>query len=99
MTIRVQLADGHVNINGSSTRNHTIIKVTWYWLIYMVAMVLISLAFFVTAMMFSSEKSEVVWKSSSLAVLMHGLEDFDQTQLDHKSMSGSKGLVGSTQGG
>lgn len=87
MTNRVRLADGHVDVEGSSTANHTVIKVVWYWLICMVAMVLLSLTFFVTAMVFASEKSEVVWKSSSLAVLMHGLEGFDRSQLDHRSTS------------
>ena len=60
---------------------------SWYWLIYMVAMVIFSLMFFVTAMVFTSEKSKAVWKSSSLAVLMHGSEGFDGTQLDHRSLS------------
>jgi hypothetical protein len=87
MTTHVRLADGHADINGTSTSNYTVIVVNWYWLIYMVAMVLLSLTFFVTAMVFASEKSEVVWKSSSLAVLMHGLEGFDRTQLDHKSLT------------
>ena len=86
MTARVRLADGHVNINGNSTSNYTVILVNWYWLVYMATMVLLSLTFFVTAMVFASEKSEVVWKSSSLAVLMHGLQDFDRTQLDHRSL-------------
>lgn len=40
-----------------------------------------------TAMVFASEKSKAVWKSSSLAVLMHGLEGFDGTQIDHRSLS------------
>jgi hypothetical protein len=87
MTNRIRLADGFVNINGTSTSVHTVIRVTWYWLIYMVAMVLLSLTFFVTAMLFSSEKSKAVWKSSSLAVLMHGLEGFDGIQLDHRSLT------------
>lgn len=87
MTNRIRLADGYENIDGTSTSIHTVIKVTWYWLIYMVAMVLLSLAFFVTAMLFAGEKSKAVWKSSSLAVLMHGLEGFDGAQIDHRSLT------------
>jgi hypothetical protein len=87
MTNRIRLTDGYEDIDGNSTSVHTVIKVTWYWLIYMVAMVVFSLAFFVTAMVFSSERSKAVWKSSSLAVLMHGLEGFDGTQIDHRSLS------------
>lgn len=86
MTNRIRLTDGYEDIDGTSTSVHTVIKVTWYWLIYMVAMVFFSLAFFVTAMVFASEKSKAVWKSSSLAVLMHGLEGFDGTQIDHRSL-------------
>lgn len=88
MTNRVRLADGHLDINGTSTRDDTVIKVTWYWLIYMVAMVGLSLAFFFAAVIFSGEKSRVVWKSSTLAVLMHGLADFDRTELDARSIHG-----------
>ena len=33
MTTRIRLADGHVDIEGDSTANHTVIKVVWYWLI------------------------------------------------------------------
>lgn len=87
MKNRVRLTEGYENIDGTSTSVHTVINVTWYWLIYMVAMVFFSLVFFVTAMIFTSEKSKAVWKSSSLAVLMHGLESFDETQLDHRSLS------------
>jgi len=87
MTTRVRLADGHVNVTGSSTTSYTAIVVNWYWLVYMVAMVLLSLAFFVTAMVFASEKSEVVWKSSILAVLMHGLQGFDRSQLEHRTLN------------
>ncbi|KAK4507118.1 hypothetical protein PRZ48_000852 [Zasmidium cellare] len=86
MTNRVRLTNGYVNVDGTSTRTETVIKVTWYWLIYMVAMVGLSLTFFVTAVVFASEKSKVVWKSSSLAVLMHGLEGFDRAELDHRSI-------------
>ena len=87
MTNRIRLTKGYENIDGNSTSVHTVIKVTWYWLIYMVAMVLFSLAFFVAAMVFSSERSKAVWKSSSLAVLMHGLGGFDGTQLDYRSLT------------
>lgn len=87
MTIRVRASNGYISINGTSTTSDTVIKVTWYWLIYMVAMVGLSLSFFVTAVVFASEKSKVVWKSSSLAVLMHGLEGFDRAELDHKSIN------------
>ena len=86
MTNHVRLTDGHVNINGTSTRVDTVIKVTWVWLIYLAAMVGLSLAFFVTAVVFASEKSKAVWKSSSLAVLMHGPEGFDRAELDHVSI-------------
>jgi hypothetical protein len=86
MTNHIRSTDGHVNINGASTRIDTVIKVTWFWLIYLAAMVGLSLAFFVTAVIFASEKSRVVWKSSSLAVLMHGPEGFDRAELDHRSV-------------
>jgi hypothetical protein len=49
-------------------------------------MVTLSLAFFVTAVVFASEKSKVIWKSSSLAVLMHGPEGFNRAELDHESV-------------
>ena len=49
-------------------------------------MVGLSLAFFVTAVVFASEKSKAVWKSSSLAVLIHGPEGFDRAELDHVSI-------------
>jgi hypothetical protein len=87
MTNRIRGTDGFVNVDGTSSSVHTVIKVTWYWLIYMVVMVLLSLTFFVTAMVFASEKSQVVWKSSTLAVLMHGLEGFDRSQLEHRSLN------------
>lgn len=86
MTNRVRSTDGSIDIVGTATREDIIVKVTWYWLIYMVAMVGLSLAFFVTAVIFASEKSKVVWKSSSLAVLMHGLAGFDRSELEHETL-------------
>jgi biopolymer transport protein ExbB/TolQ len=86
MTNRVRSTDGFTEIIGTTTREDVVVKVTWYWLTHMVAMVVLSLAFFATAVVFTSEKSRVVWKSSSLAFLMHGLADFDHAQLEHESL-------------
>lgn len=44
-----------------------------------VIMVALSLIFFITIVVFSSEKSRLVRKSSDSAVLMHGLSSFDRT--------------------
>lgn len=86
MTNHIRSMDGHVNINGTSARIDTVVQVTWFWLIYLAAMVVLSLAFFVAAVVFASEKSRVVWKSSSLAVLMHGPKGFDRAELGHRSI-------------
>ncbi|KAK3714329.1 hypothetical protein LTR37_007915 [Vermiconidia calcicola] len=63
---------------GIASTNETYIRVNWNWLTYPAALVFLSILFLIGTMVFSSEKSRVVWKSSSLALLFHGLKESDR---------------------
>ena len=53
--------------------NQTYVVVTWPWLILPVGLVIASCMVLVAAIISSSRYQTIVWKSSSLAVLFHGL--------------------------
>lgn len=65
---------------------HHSIRVTRYRLIYMVAIRVLSLTLMTTAVVVSGWQSRLVRKSSSLAVLMHGLSGFDRTEIDVRNV-------------
>ncbi|KAK3684521.1 hypothetical protein LTR37_020196 [Vermiconidia calcicola] len=63
---------------GTAHINETYIRVNWVWLTYPAVLVALSILFLFGTVIFSAEKSQVVWKSSSLALLFHGLKESDR---------------------
>ena len=51
-------------------------------------MVLLSVIFLIATSIFSAEKNGVVWKSSSLAVLFHGLEGWSEQDARPRTLRG-----------
>ncbi|KXS98316.1 hypothetical protein AC578_6840 [Pseudocercospora eumusae] len=64
----------------------THIKVNWPWLSYPAVLVFLTVVFLILTTIFSAEKSQVAWKSSSLAVLFHGLAELAEDDLRSPSM-------------
>lgn len=62
----------------------THIKVNWPWLSYPAVLVFLTVVFLILTTIFSAEKSQVAWKSSSLAVLFHGPAGFAEDEMPDK---------------
>lgn len=60
------------------------VRVRWAWFAYPVVIILLAVVFWVTTVAFSCGESRLVWKSSSLALLFHGLRGWnvDEFQTD-----------------
>lgn len=58
---------------GKAYTTQTYVLVTWPWLILPVGLVLASCIVFLAAIISSSRYQTIVWKSSSLATLFHGI--------------------------
>ncbi|KXT07967.1 hypothetical protein AC579_8598 [Pseudocercospora musae] len=71
----------------------THIKVNWPWLSYPAVLVFLTVVFLILTTVFSAEKSQVAWKSSSLAVLFHGPADFESPDKTTQSMTAAARLM------
>jgi len=62
------------NVYGTASRVETYIHVQWQWITLPTALVGMSILFLFGTMMKNESKHALAWKSSSLALLFHGLE-------------------------
>ena len=65
---------------GVAHKNETYVHVKWPWLTFPVGLVLFSILFLITTMIINSRRKALEWKSSSLALLFHGLEKSETRQ-------------------
>jgi len=61
-------------VYGTATRDETFVQVQWHWLTLPTALVGMSILFLGGTMLKNESKHALTWKSSSLALLFHGLE-------------------------
>ncbi|MCJ1250628.1 hypothetical protein MMC30_007856 [Trapelia coarctata] len=62
---------------GHAFTNEAYIEVRWAWLNFPIGVVLLAFGLLVTAIIMSRDKASTVWKSDSLATLLHGLHSTD----------------------
>lgn len=60
-------------INGLAWTPAAFVNVRWPWLIYQATLVVLACVFLGLTVAFGTEKDKLVWKSSSIALLFHGL--------------------------
>ena len=73
MTSLIRQGPDTTRLTGTVLTSETYIKLHWQWLIFPAAMVLLAILFFLAVVLFSAANHRVVWKSSTLALLYHGL--------------------------
>ena len=77
MTNRVVRNPSATFVRGAAWHSVAFVEVRWPWFIYPVSLVLLSVLFWIATTVFSTDKEQTVWKSSSLALLFHGLSGWD----------------------
>ncbi|OAK99218.1 hypothetical protein IQ06DRAFT_378133 [Phaeosphaeriaceae sp. SRC1lsM3a] len=73
---------------GTSTALHVYIAIRWPWLIFTGAILLSTLVFFALVVLQSAKNGVVVWKSSPLALLFHGLQLEDKERCEPMNLAG-----------
>lgn len=68
-------------VKGTSQQRETYIKVHWLWMILPASLILLSILFLAATMVFATEKSQAVWKTSSVATLFHGLQGWSDADV------------------
>lgn len=71
--------DEPFNVTGTATVYETYVNVTWRWFILPAVVVLVSAAFLLTVMIYTKWEfggNNVIWKTTTLPLLLHGLEDW-----------------------
>ena len=66
---------GSTNVTGTVEETVVYIQVVWPWLIYSAALIIAAVALLGSTIWLSHGNDKLVWKSSSLALLFHGLPD------------------------
>ncbi|KAH6678192.1 hypothetical protein B0J14DRAFT_316769 [Halenospora varia] len=82
MTNRIRLSPNAVQVNGTEWNSVVYIQVHWVWLILPVAVVLMTTVFLVLTIISNRRLKAPLWKSSTLALLAHGLDDRALRKLD-----------------
>ncbi|KAF2167532.1 hypothetical protein M409DRAFT_22339 [Zasmidium cellare ATCC 36951] len=95
VTNQMRSSYASTNITGTVTQTVVYVHVVWPWLIYSITMTLLAAALLGATMWLSSGKDKLVWKSSSLATLFHGLPDgqADGRMLRRVTMEKAAGLM------
>jgi len=65
---------GVVQVNGTAYKIETYVHVRWRWIALPIVLVGLSIVFLVATILKNENKRALAWKSSSLALLFHGLE-------------------------
>lgn len=82
----IRSAPGNVQVTGQAFGTQVFVQVRWPWLSFAASIVLLTAIFVAFSVVFSLEKGESIWKSSSLALLFHGLKGWTEQELDIQSM-------------
>lgn len=81
MTNTVRGVANATNVSGTVMGNVTFIHVNWLWIILPVVTVLLTILLLVLTIIENNRHGRTVWKASSLALLFHGLDGFDEADL------------------
>ena len=76
MTTHIPNKASHkLTVVGCALSTQTFVHVRWYWSILPVGLVFLTAVFLAWTILISIRNSVPIWKSSSLAVIVHGLSD------------------------
>lgn len=71
---------------GTAQSPVTYVHVTWAWLAYPATLAFLAALFLLVCIVFSSERGALVWKSSNLALLYHGLDQVGDADVRPQSL-------------
>ena len=74
------------NVYGEAWAPSAFVHVRWSWLIYQAARIVFACLFLAMTVIFSTEKDKLILKSSSIALLFHGMQVDDADRLDSLDM-------------
>ena len=79
LTNKIRQLNSTRSVDGHVRDTVTFVHVNWYWLIYPAALAILAALFLVISVVFSFERSGVVWKSAVLPLLFHPLEGIEKS--------------------
>ena len=82
LTNQIRNGPNSTLIQGTLMLSTTFVHVNWPWLIYPGSLSVLAAVFLIVSIFFSRERERLVWKSSTLALLFHGLHGWDAQDLD-----------------
>jgi hypothetical protein len=82
MTNRVRLSQNTTAVHGITYNDVTFIHVRWMWLSLPALVVLLANGLLVGSILLNRQRRVVLWKSSTLALLFHGLDGWHRDELD-----------------
>lgn len=81
MTEQVRVSNSSYRVKGLAWENETYVLVRWEWMTLPLAVLVMSVAYLVTTIAANGARRERIWKSSSLALLYHGLNGWSHEDL------------------
>lgn len=81
MTESIRTAGNSTAYSGTGFNSVTYIEITWAWLALPIALVVLTFVLLLVVILRNRASGTPVWKSSSMALLFHNLEGWDQSEL------------------
>lgn len=73
-------------VEGHAASDKTFVHVIWPWLILPAILVFCAALFLIFCVLFSAQEDALVWKSSPLALLFHGLHGWEERELKYSRL-------------
>ena len=73
--------NGNGPLSGTTINYQTYVHIQWAWISLPAALVLLTLGYLVAVIVKSNIQNNPIWKSSSLAILFHGLDPTTRQEL------------------
>lgn len=86
LTNAIRMGPNTTTVTGDSYAPEVFIQVNWAWFTYPAALTLLATSFLLVSIVLSTKRHNLVWKSSSLALLFHGLHGWDKDDLDARHL-------------
>ena len=87
MTNYMRIASNSTTVRGDAYDNVVFVHIRWPWLILPVLVVLLAIVFLWVSILYSRRRQTALWKSSSLALLFHGLDGWHDDDLGAITLS------------
>lgn len=97
MTEAIRTSRNGTKVFGKAYETKTMIKIRWAWMAYPIVLTLISTVLLISMILRTRGKGTRIWKNSSLALLIHSLQDWEPPEDGYEGRKDLKAGMGTVR--